>query len=179
VSGLHVSIGGGAELDAPATRQDIQDLSDSLENVPRTPVHPSEPAFWQKRTQNGVAVTGQPLVLYMGSPNIGRQWNLRNIVVVGPDAITPVAGTSVALYIGEISSVAVGGTPPVGDLFLPGAQGGSAVTVPANFQPGSKGAMIVNPDDLYVVVFGGANGQSFTSTCWFWDEAISFIDPFV
>lgn len=119
-----------------------------------------------QRMKSTGAVTGTPTVLAFDNPgpSPGRIWDVRAVAVVGNDDRTNIANTNVALYVGEPNAVGVG------DVFLPGTQGGTAVTVPANVQFGEDQCCVIEPDRLYVVVYGVATGTQVTAVMFAWDK---------
>lgn len=123
---------------------------------------------WHRRSASEVAVTGVATQIKLGGPNVGRILEIVGLVVIGSDDHTVIAGTTVALYAGASTSTMVS----LGDLVLPGSQGGSAVTVPSNAQWGRYQFVLTATEKLYVVVNGASTGQNLLATVlsWDWDE---------
>lgn len=117
---------------------------------------------WIRRNATAQAVAGVPTVLDLsrGGPGPGRMWDVRAIAVIGSDDHTNLAGTTVAIYLGEPSQVGLG------DVYIPGASGGSGVTVPANIQFGEDQLAVIEPHHLYLVVDGAAAGQQLTAVAY-------------
>jgi hypothetical protein len=167
-----IKIAGGAEVDV-ATKSDVIAALQATTDNPTYPVHPnltSTGAVWMKETKSSLGVVGVPLILKLTRPETGRQRRIMNVAVYGVDDHTVQTGTNVSLYIGD-GSILTGATAPLGDLYLPGAQGGSAVTVPANVQFSSGQCLVVWPSELYVQVIGVAATQ-YGAVAWYWDEPI-------
>lgn len=114
-----------------------------------------------------VAAAGKPTLLNLGGPNRGRFWKITGLVVNGSDDRTVLAGTQVAFYIGNAGMAA---TP---DLVLPGSQGGSPVTVPANAQWGNNQLCVQNPQQAFVLVYGAAAAQQLQAGIFGWDLDVS------
>ena len=103
---------------------------------------------------SGVAVSGQQLVLNLGTPDAGTYWNVENVVVGGIDFTTSAAG-SAGFY-------AVGGSPAVS----PGL--GNALdyasTLPNTAFYGLRDIVVQDGESLIIVIFGGSNAQTYVAT---------------
>lgn len=109
-----------------------------------------------------------PAVLDLGGPAQGRWWELTAIAVVGDDDHTAIADTNVALYV--TSRLSGTQLPPLSDLILPGTQGGTAVSVPANAQFSRRQVVALHPTHIVVLVYGASSGQQLRAAGRGWDR---------
>jgi hypothetical protein len=166
---VRFTLGAAGEVDL-ATVPDIENMLD-LRMPPRYPSHPYEAARWTPKSASVLAPASGYAVLKLGRPQAGRQFNIRSVCIMGSDDHTILTGTYCGFYIGDASSLTgTASVPNLGENFLPGSQGGAGVTVPANAQFGSKGAMCTYPNEIYATVYGATSGQQLVAVCWYWDE---------
>lgn len=123
-------------------------------------------AIYLDASQGATATSGTPTVIKMGGPNQGRFWEVTALTVTGSDDRTVLAGTNVAFYVGNPSQA------QLVDLILPGSQGGSAVTVPANAQFSRRQIIVQWPQQAYFIVYGASTGQVLTAGVQGWDNDV-------
>jgi hypothetical protein len=90
------------------------------------------------------------------SPPAGKIWWINEVVVTGNDDRTAVAGTTAALYRGEIPIP--GASPVLGNLIRP------AIAVPGVFVFSGEKYPIQDGDHLFVAVYLGAAQVSLSAT---------------
>ena len=131
------------------------DFSTKIDKMTRYMERLNEGTPVLRRVANsGVAVTGQQLVINLGTPDAGTYWNVENVVVGGIDFTTVAAG-SAGFY-------AVGGSPGVS----PGLGNALdyAATLPNAGFYGMRDIVVQDGESLIIVIFGGTNGQTYVAT---------------
>lgn len=138
---MEVSFDLGAKFDL-ATSGELSDGFDSLHSVlNRKPLRP----FFNAGVASGVIPAGNgPLQLDLGSPNVGRIWNITGVTLCGPDDSTSVANAKAALYFGDSD------TPSLVSLCVP------AMVIPSFQTFSDKVLWCHNTANVVVIVTGTA-----------------------
>jgi hypothetical protein len=171
---MKFSLGAAGEVDLATTDEIRKMLSESS---PVYPAIPTMPARYRSDQVSAVAVGGVALLKFE-RPKTGRQFNVRNLLVTGADDHTVVAGSSVAIYLGDTGALSGQGAVsfPLGMLYQPGVQtDGTLATIPWSNQFGSKQLVVGPAQDLFLNV-QGAGTSPLTGVIWFWDEPISDLE---
>lgn len=95
-------------------------------------------------------------LLKLGGPKVGRLWNVVYLTVGGADAITQVAGATVASFVGPLPPNEDATNPPLAALLDPG--NGTVVPNSASFNKDQ--VWVRRPDSLYVIVNGAGTSVS-------------------
>ena len=102
---------------------------------------------------SGTFVTGSPLILNLGGPDMGYVWEVQNVVVGGSDYNTTAAGTA-GLYVGPTAISASNGLTALIDM---------ALTLPNVGFYGTRQVFINDQQNLYLVINGGTNAQQYVA----------------
>lgn len=133
-----VKLAVGAELDL-ATGDELKDATDSILGRLDKRVKPIYTTMVDSATGDGV----QLFPLDLGSPPVGRMWNLRSITVVGLDAFTaPSAAKFFAVYFGD--APAPGGTLSLAQLKV------ANQPIPSTYASGSNALWVHSNENIIV-----------------------------
>jgi hypothetical protein len=113
-----------------------------------------------KVVASGTFVTGQKLVLNLGAPDAGTYWNVRSFAIGGTDVNVTAAG-QFGLYISGFTQSNY--SPGMGALVDGGGTYGGADTMPYSENYGNDSLRVQDSENLYVVVQGGTNGQTYVA----------------
>lgn len=118
------------------------------------------PVFGQN-VAAGVAVTGQNLILNLGTPDSGTFWELNSFAIGGTEIDVTAAGKW-GLYISSVVSAAGAGLSNLADL---GTITSLLMPFATNY---SSGQLIVHENEsVFAIVFGGTNNQQYVSNIQF------------
>lgn len=146
----------------------LKAASDHLENVDKWGKRRDRALpLYGTRVNTQTAITGQPTVLPLGHPSVGRVWSPRLFTVLGSDDHTVVAGTTWAVYLGDPANFGVG------QVAIPGSLG----TVPGFYDIGRDVLWIHSEEDAFVVVNGATTGQALTAVMRFNEFEEEYITP--
>ena len=104
---------------------------------------------------SGVFVTGTPLVLNLGSPDIGTYWEVMSLSVGGTEVNVAAAGNA-GVYVSGMPSLAGAGMTNLQALIA---------TMPASPDYGTRQLVVKPEESLFLVIFGGTNGQQYVASC--------------
>ena len=110
---------------------------------------------------SGTFVTGQKLVLNLGSPDTGTYWNLRNFAIGGTDTNVTAAG-SFGLYVSGFAQANY--SPGMSALIDGGGTYGGADIMPYSENYGNDSMRVQDSETAYAVIQGGTNGQQYIAT---------------
>lgn len=147
----------GGELDI-ATADEVREVGDEVSSRVLDGLSKRPLPIRRRVPTNVVATAGQANVLLdFGTPAMGRMWNVMEIVVLGVDDHTAVAGTiggaAIAVpYIGSLplgTPLTVAGTaPPLGDAVR------NSITIPGVFLFTKEAQWVHQGENLFVYVQG-------------------------
>lgn len=120
-------------------------------------------ARWLHRSSAGTMPTTGPLVLDLGVPNVGRWWEVMDIVVVSTDAHTSVSSSSWALFAG---SLPLSGEPNLSACVWPA----TSDTVPSAETFSRRQIGVMPGEHLMVVVYGASENTSLMANMLGWDR---------
>ena len=110
---------------------------------------------------SGTFVSGQKLVLNLGSPDTGTYWNLRNFAIGGTDTNVTAAG-SFGLYVSGFAQANY--SPGMSALIDGGGTYGGADIMPYSENYGNDSMRVQDSETAYAVIQGGTNGQQYIAT---------------
>ena len=149
VSGLHLFAEVGVSLRDEVQKSRAANVSLLRRLETRTPVS-------HRKANQGVAVSGTPLVIGLGKPDQGYMWEVQGVMIGGTEVNVAAAGTA-GLYVSAFVPQ-FGATPGMNNcvdyaaqLPNPGFYGGRKIYVNAG-------------EHLIVVVYGGTTGQTYVAT---------------
>jgi len=102
---------------------------------------------------SGVFVTGTPLILNLGSPDIGTYWEVTGVAVGGLEINVTAAGAP-GLYVSAVPTLAGAGLANVSDFWA---------SMPAMANYGTRQLVVKDQESLFFVIFGGTNGQTYVA----------------
>lgn len=135
----------GKSLDAQANRE--QSAIDRLQRM--TPVDYTVSVY-------GVYASPGPLILNLGSPDLGTIWEVESVLVGGSEVTTSVAGTA-GLYVTAVPSVAGLGLANAVDVAASG-------TLPNSGFYGKKDIVVQAQEYLIVAIWNGTAGTGYIAT---------------
>ena len=131
----------------------LKEHSKKLDSIDRQ-LQKNTPVFFST-AQSGMAVTGQPLVLNLGTPDQGTQWEVNFLAIGGTDVNVAAAGTAGVYVTGNGTGTNTGGLANIQDY--------AAALPKVDFY--SQKQLIVNSAEYLIVnIFGGTNAQTYIAT---------------
>lgn len=149
VTGINLMAKVGVQIGKAA--DEIKRAGDRMDQLARavernTPVDASGVA-------SGQYVTGTPLVLNFGQPDVGTFWELTSFAVGGLEVNVSATG-SWGLYTSALPTLAGAGLANLVDV---------GASMPAVFNYGTAQLIANDGENVFAIIFGGTNGQTYVA----------------
>ena len=102
---------------------------------------------------SGSFVTGTPLVLNLGSPDLGTYWEVTGVSIGGQEINVTAAGTA-GIYVSGLPTLAGAGMTNLQSYVS---------SMPASQTFGTRQLVVKSEEYLFAIVFGGTNGLTYVA----------------